>query len=77
MSVITSFLEIMYRGGTLLDVLMNVISTCTFACYSGMDLQAEAHPSGHVRLSGRNDLLCAEHDALELHRDADLLRHAP
>lgn len=32
MSVITSFLEIMYRGGTLLDVLMNVISTCTFAC---------------------------------------------
>ena len=32
MSLITSFLEIMYRGGTLLDVLMNVISSCTFAC---------------------------------------------
>ena len=32
MSVITSLLEIMYRGGNLLDVLMNVISTCTFAC---------------------------------------------
>ena len=31
MSVITSLLEIMYRGGNLLDVLMNVISTCTFA----------------------------------------------
>lgn len=32
MSVITSLLDIMYRGGNLLDVLMNVISTCTFAC---------------------------------------------
>ena len=32
MSVITSLLEIMYRGGNLLDVLMNVITTCTFAC---------------------------------------------
>ena len=32
MSVITSLLEIMYRGGNLLDVLMNVFSTCTFAC---------------------------------------------
>lgn len=32
MSAITSLLEIMYRGGNLLDVLMNVISTCTFAC---------------------------------------------
>lgn len=32
MSVITSLLETMYRGGNLLDVLMNVISTCTFAC---------------------------------------------
>ena len=32
MSVITSLLEIMYRGGNLLAVLMNVISPCTFAC---------------------------------------------
>ena len=32
MSVITSLLEIMYRGGYLLDVLMNVFSTCSFAC---------------------------------------------
>ena len=32
MSVITSLLEMMYRGGNLLDVVMNVISTCTFAC---------------------------------------------
>lgn len=32
MSAITSFLELMYRGGTLLDVLMNMISTCAFVC---------------------------------------------
>lgn len=31
MSAITSILEIMFRGGNLLDVLMNMISTCTFA----------------------------------------------
>lgn len=31
MSAITSVLEIAFRGGNLLDVLMNMISTCTFA----------------------------------------------
>jgi len=31
MSAITSILEVMFRGGTILDVLMNMISTCTFA----------------------------------------------
>lgn len=31
MSAIASVLEIMFRGGNLLDVLMNMISTCTFA----------------------------------------------
>lgn len=31
MSALTSVLEIMFRGGTILDVLMNMISTCTFA----------------------------------------------
>lgn len=31
-SAITSVLELMYRGGTILDVLMNMISSCTFAC---------------------------------------------
>lgn len=32
MSVVCAVLEIMFRGGTILDILMNVISTCTFAC---------------------------------------------
>ncbi len=32
MSVICAVLEILFRGGTILDVLMNVISTSTFAC---------------------------------------------
>lgn len=41
MSAITSVLEIVYRGGTILDILMNIISTCTFAmtaayCYKKM-----------------------------------------
>ena len=32
MSTICSGLEIMFRGGNVLDMLMNVISTCSFAC---------------------------------------------
>lgn len=32
MSAITSILEIMLKGGTWIDVLMNMISTCTFGC---------------------------------------------
>ena len=41
MSAITSVLEIVYRGGTILDILMNMISTCTIAmtaayCYKKM-----------------------------------------
>ena len=32
MSLICSLLEILFRGGTILDVLMNVIATSTFAC---------------------------------------------
>lgn len=31
-SLITSVLELLFRGGTILDVLMNVIASCTFAC---------------------------------------------
>ena len=32
MSAICSGLEIMFRGGNILDMLMNMISTCSFAC---------------------------------------------
>lgn len=32
MSGICSVLEIMFKGGTILDILMNMISTCSFAC---------------------------------------------
>ena len=32
MSIITSAMELMYHPGTILDVLMNVISTCAFVC---------------------------------------------
>lgn len=39
MSVICSFLEIVFRGGTILDVLMNVISTCAFVCPAALFYQ--------------------------------------
>ncbi len=32
MSAICSVFDVMFRGGNLLDILMNMISTCTFAC---------------------------------------------
>ena len=32
MSIISSILEIIYRGGNLIDIIMNVISTSAFAC---------------------------------------------
>ena len=32
MSAICSIIEIMIKGGTVLDVLMDVIATCSFAC---------------------------------------------
>ena len=55
MSVITSLLEIMYRGGNLLDVLMNVISTCTFACVAAwiisVTIRARAHSSDWALVS--------------------------
>ncbi len=36
MSVICSVLEILFRGGTVLDILMNVISTSTFVCVAAL-----------------------------------------
>jgi len=32
MSAICSVLEILFRGGTVIDIIMNIISTCAFAC---------------------------------------------
>lgn len=32
MSALCSVLELLYRGGTYIDVIMNMISTCSFAC---------------------------------------------
>ena len=31
-SMLVSVLEIFFRGGTIIDVIMNVVSTCTFVC---------------------------------------------
>ena len=76
MSVITSLLEIMYRGGNLLDVLMNVISTCTFACVPRGSISVTIR-AGRIHRIGRwYRMLRPQHAAVELYRHADLFRHA-
>ena len=49
MSAITSVLEIMMRGGTILDVLMNMISTCTFACTAAYLYQRHHSKTGALQ----------------------------
>lgn len=48
MSAITSALEIMFRGGTILDILMNMISTCTFALTAAYFYQKNHTKKGAV-----------------------------
>lgn len=48
MSAITSVLEIMFRGGTILDILMNMISTCTFALTAAYFYQKNHTKKGAV-----------------------------
>ena len=35
MSAICAVLDVMLRGGTILDILMNMIATCMFSCVAG------------------------------------------
>ena len=44
MSFICSIFEIMLKGGNILDVLMNMVSTCSFACI------AAVHKKVHITL---------------------------
>ena len=48
MSAITSVLEIMFRGGPILDILMNMISTCTFALTAAYFYQKNHTKKGAV-----------------------------
>lgn len=48
MSALCSVLEIMFRGGNLLDVLMNMISTCTFACVAAVVYKYKHTKSGAI-----------------------------
>lgn len=48
-SLITSVLEILYRGGTILDVVMNVISTCAFACVAAWIYKRERTKAGAIK----------------------------
>ena len=58
MSLITSFLEIFYRGGTLLDVLINVISTCTFACVASATYKRDHTRNGALLGLAAGTLCC-------------------
>lgn len=53
MSAIASLLEIVFKGGTLIDVLMNVISTCAFAC-----LAAYIYKKNHTKNGALIGLVC-------------------
>lgn len=46
MSLICSVLELMFRGGTVIDVIMNVISTCAFACTAAVIYKKKHTKSG-------------------------------
>lgn len=46
MSAICAVLDVMFRGGTILDVLMNMIATCMFSCVAGAIYKKEHTKKG-------------------------------
>lgn len=46
MSAICAVLDVMLRGGTILDVLMNMIATCMFSCVAGAIYKKEHTKKG-------------------------------
>lgn len=46
MSFICSVLEIMFKGGNALDILMNMVSTCSFACVAAFIYQKQHTKKG-------------------------------
>ena len=57
MSAICAVLDIMFRGGTILDILMNMISTCMFACVAGAIYKKEHTKKGALIGLGSGVLL--------------------
>lgn len=53
MSIVVSLLEIVFKGGSIIDVLMNVISTCAFAC-----LAAYIYKKNHTKNGALIGLVC-------------------
>ena len=47
-STLVSVLEIFFRGGTIIDVIMNVISTCTFVCVAAYIYKKEHTMKGAI-----------------------------
>lgn len=48
MSIICSVFEIFYRGGTVLDIIMNMVSTCSFACIAAYVYQKNRSKKGAI-----------------------------
>ena len=77
MSGICSVLEIMIKGGTILDVFMNMISTCSFACVA-----AAVYKHKHTKQGAMIGLLLGvvitviNYDDLELYCHTNLLWYA-
>ena len=46
MSAICAVLDVMLRGGTILDILMNMIATCMFSCVAGAIYKKEHTKKG-------------------------------
>lgn len=46
MSLICSVLELMFRGGTMIDLIMNIFSTCAFACTAALIYQKKHTKQG-------------------------------
>lgn len=46
MSLICSVLELMFRGGTVIDLIMNIFSTCAFACTAALIYQKKHTKQG-------------------------------
>ena len=52
MSAICSVLELFYRGGTIIDIIMNIIATCSFACVASV-----IYKKDHTRLGAIKGLV--------------------
>ena len=75
MSAICSIIEIMIKGGTVLDVLMDVIATCSFACVAAA-IYKKKHTKQGAMFGGWCYLYDDCYGILELYCHTNLLWYA-